>query len=112
MSEVVVVATFRVKAGHEEATQRILHDVIAATHAEPGCLLYALHRSLDDPAVFVIVERWASRAALDEHFTRPHMEGLREAFALLAEPPVVHFTEPLGDGAGTKWRIGAPADPG
>ena len=35
---------------------------------QPGCLSYAFGETLDDPAHFVVVQRWRDRAALDEHF--------------------------------------------
>lgn len=101
-TKVVVVATVEVKPGSEEATQALLETAITATHAEPGCITYALHRDFEQPQRFVMVERWASREALEEHFTQPHMAAL---FAALPEhltaPPVIVRTEPvpLGDPA-------------
>ncbi len=101
-AKVVVVATVEVKAGSEEAVLALLQTAIEATHAEEGCLSYALHRDYEEPLRFVMVERWASREALDAHFTQPHLAAL---FAALPEhvaaPPVIVRTEPvpLGDAA-------------
>ncbi|GAA2752036.1 putative quinol monooxygenase [Kitasatospora cinereorecta] len=41
--------------------------------AEDGCLQYDLHRVVGDPDRFVLVERWASRAALAAHDVTAHM---------------------------------------
>ncbi|WP_354644382.1 putative quinol monooxygenase [Kitasatospora camelliae] len=41
--------------------------------AEQGCLQYDLHRVVDDPDRFVLVELWASRDALAAHEATAHM---------------------------------------
>jgi quinol monooxygenase YgiN len=41
--------------------------------AEPGCLQYDLHRVIDDPDRFVLLEAWESDAALLAHQGAPHM---------------------------------------
>ncbi|WP_371655919.1 MULTISPECIES: putative quinol monooxygenase [unclassified Streptomyces] len=41
--------------------------------AEQGCLQYDLHRVVDDPDRFVLVELWASRDALAAHDVTVHM---------------------------------------
>ena len=102
MAEVVVVATFRARSGCEDEVVQALRGVIEQSHGERGCERYALHRDPKDPAVMVMVETWTSRAALDEHFTKPYIAGLGEVAArLLAEPPQVRFMEPvvIGDPA-------------
>ena len=97
---VVVVATVEVKPGSEDAVQALLATAIEQTHAEEGNVSYALHRDYEHPQRFVMVERWASREALEEHFTKPYLAQL---FAALPEhvaaPPVIMRTEPvpLGD---------------
>lgn len=96
----VVVATVETKPGSEDAVQALLETVIAHTHTEEGNISYALHRDIEQPGRFVMVERWASREALDEHFTKPYMAELFAALpAHVAAPPVIIQTEPvpLGD---------------
>ena len=105
MSEVVVVATFKVKPGKEEEAERMLRAVIAPTHAEEGCLTYAFHRGLDDPTQFAMVERWASREALDAHLQTPHVAQLSSAVDLLAEPPQIVFAEALPEGDADKGTL-------
>ncbi len=106
MSEVVVVALLRAKPGHEDGVATGLGEAAEQTHAEEGCLLYALHRDPEDPTQFALVERWASGEALDEHFTKPYIQALGErAAASLAEPPQVRFLEALPVGDPAKGRI-------
>lgn len=84
---VTVVARIRARAGHEEEVKRALLALIPPTLAEEGCLNYDLHRSLDDPTLFLFHENWTSREALDRHLKMPHLSefGGRTA-GLLAEP--------------------------
>ena len=96
MSAVTVVATFNIREGREEEALDALRPVIEQTHDEAGCLNYALHRDKNDPSVLVIVERWTSQIALDNHFLQPYVAALGSAAAdLLSEPPVVRFCEPI-----------------
>ena len=37
------------------------------SRAEPGCLRFEVYQSNNDPAQFILAERWESAAALDEH---------------------------------------------
>lgn len=102
MSNVIVVATLQVKPGSEEAARALVTETIEATHLEEGCRTYALHISKQDPAQFVILERWDDQAALDGHFVTPHMAKLGAvARDLLAAPPTIVFCDaiPVGDTA-------------
>lgn len=98
---VVVVATVKVKPGAEDAALAALEKVIQATHAnDEGCLLYALHRDLEDPQQFVFVEHWTSAAALDAHSAAAHSAELGAALGdLVAAAPVVIKSAaiPVGD---------------
>ena len=100
MSEVVVVGSLKARPGREDELEEALGGLVAPTHAETGCILYALHRALDDPARFAFVERWESREALDAHLGSPHVSKLLErADELLAEPAdiVAYDARPLGE---------------
>lgn len=100
MSQVVVTATFQVKEGHVDEGIAALTETITATHAEAGCLSYALHRDRHDPNTLVLIERWTSQVALDAHLQQPYVAALgAKAAELLAAPPQVRFCEPvpLGD---------------
>lgn len=98
MSEVVVVAVFRVKPGSEERVEDALRTLIALSHEHEGCIRYALQRDTLEPGRFAMVERWRSRADLDAHLAVPHPPEVAEAFGLLAEPPVVMFCDPVPAG--------------
>jgi quinol monooxygenase YgiN len=105
MSEVVVAAAFKIKPGREAEAEEVLREVVRETHGEEGCMLYALHRGLDDPGRFVVLERWRSREALDAHFQQPYMTKLAAAADALEEPAGVWFTEALAEGDPAKGAL-------
>lgn len=76
MSELTFVGTARAKAGHADDLEREMRSTVAATHAEPGCLHYSMHKSLKDSNTFVFIERWASKDDLDKHFESEHVKNL------------------------------------
>jgi quinol monooxygenase YgiN len=103
MSEIVVVARGQVKPGSESAAEKAFLEVITPTHQESGCLRYALHRGLDDPSLFMMIERWSSREALNEHLATPHVARLFEALGeLLAGPAEIVVLEPKSEHLGQK----------
>ena len=78
MSEIVVVGSFTARPGKEAEGLEAFEALVEPTHAEDGCILYALHRGSDNPARLAFIERWASREALDAHLASPHIQALLE----------------------------------
>ena len=74
MSEIVVVGSFTAKPGKEADAAAALRALMVPTHAEEGCILYALHQGADDSRRLAFVERWASRESLDAHLASPHVQ--------------------------------------
>lgn len=105
MSEVVVAAAFKIKPGREQEAEEVLREVARATHGEEGCITYALHRGLDEPGRFVLIERWRSRADLDAHLQQPHVTRLADTADALDEPAGVWFTEALPEGDPEKGAL-------
>ena len=100
MSEIVVVGSLKARAGQEDATREALGALVAPTHAEAGCILYALNQGVADPTRFAFVERWASQEELDAHLASDHIAVvLGRIDELLSEPPdiVVFNALPLGE---------------
>ncbi len=61
---VVVVATITPRPEHHDEVIAAFTAIIPQVHAEDGCELYALHQTSDR---LVMIEKWASREALDAH---------------------------------------------
>jgi quinol monooxygenase YgiN len=106
VSTVVVTATFTVKDDRMDDALAAITETIEATHDEPGCQSYALHRDVNAPNTLVLVERWTSQVALDAHLQQPYVAKLGAAAAeLLAAPPVIHFCEPVPVGDPMKGSL-------
>ena len=102
MAELTVIARLKARPGKEAELEQALRGAVGPTHAETGCLRYALHRSTDDPATFVMVERWVSREALDQHLEAPHLKAIRARFKALVEARDVGIYDLLPEGKAEK----------
>ncbi len=76
---IYVIAELRLKPGMADKAVAEARKVVAGTVEEDGCIFYDMHRSIHDPDKLVVVERWASRAALDAHMHTPHLAAWRAA---------------------------------
>ena len=104
MSAIGVVAVFTATQEGADELGALLEAVVVESHAEEGILRYSLQRAAKNPAVFVMVEKYASKDAFKAHAGMPHMAVFMEKCKdLLAEAPNVIVTDfvPAGDPA--KW---------
>jgi len=85
MSTLTVVARLKAKSGSEAELERELRALLAPTRAERGCLNYDLHRSAQDPGLFVFHENWESRDLWNDHMNSPHIKAFAEKQGTLAE---------------------------
>ena len=85
MSDYVVIARWRARAGEEEAVARALAEIVPIARAEPGMVGYQVHRDPSDPCVFTIYERYVDAAAYDAHLESEPMQrlGFRDAIPRL-----------------------------
>lgn len=73
-----VVARLRATKDKSEALAALLSEQAAVVrNAEPGCLVYRVHRSTTDPALFLFYEMYVDDAAFDFHRTAPHLAAFR-----------------------------------
>jgi quinol monooxygenase YgiN len=72
-------AHLRTRPGDHPELMKAAKAMIAATRQEAGCIRYDLHVSVTDPQSMVFVEEWKDRAALEAHFSAPHMAVWRKA---------------------------------
>lgn len=100
-----VVAKIRAKPGLEARVQEELLALVAPTRAEAGCLNYDLHRSQEEPGLFLFYENWRSAQDLDAHLQTPHLQRfLSQAPDLLAAPVEITRWEMLSEAG---WLAGA-----
>jgi quinol monooxygenase YgiN len=96
---VVVVATIIPLPGHRDEVIAALTETIAKVHTEDGCELYALHQAEDR---LVMIEKWASREALDAHSRGTALAALNPQLAgkVNGPPDVITLAAvPAGDPA-------------
>jgi len=67
VSHVAIVARVTVRDGKADAYVAALAALLEQAEKEPGTLLYAVHRSTDDPNVFWTTEVYADDAAFAAH---------------------------------------------
>lgn len=67
MTQVAIVARVTVKEGKAEQYVAACAPLLEQARKEPGTLLYAIHRSRDDPNMFWTTEIYADDAAFAAH---------------------------------------------
>ena len=93
---IYVIATTPMKPENKDDFIRGHKACIAETHKEKGCISYESHTGINDPNLFVVVERWETREDLNAHGRAPHMKVWREYSAPLKVSPTV--IEIISDG--------------
>jgi quinol monooxygenase YgiN len=92
-----VIAQMKAKPGTEHEVRRELLSLIVPSRKDAGCLNYDLHQALDNPALFVFHENWASKEYLDQHLQKPDLQAvLARVGQLVAEPPQITLWEKIG----------------
>lgn len=71
---VVLAVTWVANPGHEEKVAAIFAKLQTASRQEPGCLMYIVHRHLDDARHFFIYEQYRDDAALQAHRESAHFQ--------------------------------------
>ena len=87
-------ATVTVHAGQEAEFERIMRAAVPKVREEPGNHAYVLHRSTENPRVFMFYEKYSDQAALDAH--RAHLKEMGiDLRAMLDGAPRLEFYEKL-----------------
>ncbi len=63
----VVAARYYTREGQDDEVARILRIMGPLANAEPGCVLYIVNRSVDDPRRFLLYEQYRDEAAFRAH---------------------------------------------
>jgi quinol monooxygenase YgiN len=78
---IIVTGTARLAPGDIDRLAPAMAKQMAASQAEEGCEQYDFSRSISDPDLLIVNERWRDQAALDAHFAMPHMAEFNAALA-------------------------------
>ncbi len=76
----LVVGTIRLPVEKLAQARPVMAKMIAASRAEDGCSDYAYAQDLFDPGLIHVRESWRDQAALDRHFTSPHIAEWRASW--------------------------------
>ena len=63
----VVAARYYAKEGMADQVAEILRTMIPISSAEPGCVLYTVNRSVEDPRRFLLYEQYRDEAGYQSH---------------------------------------------
>ena len=103
MEPVHVVAVIKAKPGKRSALLSAFKANVPAVHEEDGCIVYEATVDTADagpiqttfgPDTFVVVEKWASLAALQAHAAAPHMKAYGEKVKDLIADRTIHVLSP------------------
>lgn len=82
-----IIASFTAKPGQKQRLHDELVAMIAPSLAEDGCIAYQPFADASSADRMIIIEEWASSAALDHHFSLPHFKHIAQVLdEILAEP--------------------------
>ena len=78
MKPLTVIARLKAKNGREEQLGEMLRSLVEPTRAERGRITYGLHRSHEDPGLFILYEAWENRPLWEERMKSPHLVAFGE----------------------------------
>ncbi|KOS58021.1 putative quinol monooxygenase [Rhodococcus rhodochrous] len=91
---IFIVVKFRVRPEYQNDWLSLTREFTEATRAEPGNLWFEWSRSVDDPAVYVLVEAFRDGEAGAAHVGADHFRtGLDAMRPALSETPRILNTE-------------------
>ena len=89
MTESVVNAVFvRSIAGKEDELAGRLKALVLVSRSDPGVIIYDLHRSIEDPALWFLYERYESQEHLNRHLENPVLRSFLADAVTLVEGKV------------------------
>ena len=77
---ILVIGTIRLPPESLPAARPAMQRMIEASRGEDGCEEYSYAEDVLEPGLVRVMERWRDRAALDRHFTSPHIATWRAAW--------------------------------
>jgi autoinducer 2-degrading protein len=73
----VVAAQYYAREGKDNEIAEILKKMIPISRAEPGCAMYIINRSVDDPRKFLLYEQYHNKAGYEAHMaTEPFKQNI------------------------------------
>src|SRR2546430_12447213 len=98
---IYVIATTPMKPENKDDFIKGHKACTAETLKEKGCISYDGHVSVNNPNLYVVVERWETRDDLNAHGRAPHMKVWREESLPVSNGPAAVRTIIYGHRAKT-----------
>lgn len=93
---ITILATYVAAPGNEEELAEALRGYVPMVLTEPGCIAFDVYRGIDEPRLFILVEQYTDRAAIDAHIASDHYSGVAvDHIRPLLESRQVDFLEDL-----------------
>ena len=89
--EIHIVCTVRAQPEHRDRVGELLLELVDPARGEAGCLYYDLYHERDLPDTFVLLDGWASEAALAAHAVHPNVTRVVEQLTPLLASPLEHL---------------------
>ena len=94
----VLAVTWVANPGYENEVAVIFAKLQEASRQEPGCLMYNVHRHVDDPRRFFIYEQYRNAAALEAHRNSTHFQEYAvKALRVIGERQQGDLYKPLNE---------------
>jgi quinol monooxygenase YgiN len=77
-----VSARWTAREGREGRLAELIGELTPAARAEPGCLQFQPHRSIEDPLLFWLYEQYVDEAAYATHMATEHFTRLVKGEAI------------------------------
>ena len=71
---IVLAVNLSVKPGKEEIVAEHFRSLEAESRKEKGCLMYIVHRGVNDAREFLVYEQYTDEQALEAHRQSPHFQ--------------------------------------
>jgi autoinducer 2-degrading protein len=90
----VIAAQYYAKEGKADEIAAILKKMIPISRSEPGCAVYIVNRSVDDPRKFLLYEQYRDRSGYEAHMaTDAFKENIMGRIVPMLESRVREFYE-------------------
>jgi len=108
---IFITAKFHIRPEEADEWPQTAASFTEATRAEDGCMWFDWFRSIDDPAVYVLVEAFRDDAAGAAHVQSAHFKQARSDLPphLARTPEIVNMTVPQ-DGWSLLGELAVPEE--
>ncbi len=86
--KIVLIARLKINKDSVEAAKQAALELVEPSRAETGCINYDFHQQIDDETIFIWLETWANRAAIDSHGDSAHFKKFSRTVEDMTEEPL------------------------